>query len=100
MEPTQEILAVISEIAESYGPQRIYLYNRRLGMQNNTTSFKLCVILEGEEKSRVEHDIYLNIDSDIPFDVLVYTPQEWETLTSDPTSFASRIKENGVILHG
>ena len=99
MEPTTEMRAVIDNIAKIYSPQRIYLYNRRVGMHNNTTSFKLCVILDTPDKSRSEQNIYLNIDSEIPFDVLVYTPQEWEALSSDSASFAGRIKKNGVIVH-
>ena len=100
MELTKEICNVIDYIAKKYSPLQIYLYNRRVGLQNNTTSFKLCAILETPDKACTEHEIYMNIDSTIPFDVLVYTPAEWEGLLADNTSFASRIKENGVIVYG
>ncbi|HHY51830.1 MAG TPA: nucleotidyltransferase domain-containing protein, partial [Clostridiales bacterium] len=35
-----------------------------------------------------------------PFDVLLYTPREWEQLTADASTFASRIIQEGTIVYG
>jgi hypothetical protein len=92
---------VAEEIVELLAPRKIYLYNQRISDKLATSSFKLCIIAEVEEKSAAEHRIYLEIDCDIPFDILLYTPAEWETLTAIPTSFASKICATGtVIYHG
>jgi hypothetical protein len=95
------IAGVVEEIVGLLTPRQIYLYNQRINDKLATTSFKLCIIAEAEDKSAAERRIYLEIDCDIPFDILLYTPDEWETLTAIPTSFASKIRATGtVIYHG
>jgi hypothetical protein len=56
--------------------------------------------METEEKAEAEKRIYLDIDSDIPFDVLVYTPREWESLMLQKHSFAKRITQEGTYVYG
>jgi len=90
---------VSEKIVEMFAPNAIYLYNQRVGSSGHTSGFKLCVILPTQEKDRVERDIYLNIDCEVPFDVLVYTPEEWDMLQQNEASFARKIKETGLIVY-
>jgi hypothetical protein len=95
------VTGVAEDIVGLVAPQRIFLYNQRINDRLVTTSFKLCVIAEVEEKTAAERKLYREIDCDVPFDILLYTPAEWETLTAIPTSFASKIRATGtVIYHG
>jgi hypothetical protein len=95
------VMGVVGEIVSLLAPRKIYLYNQRINDKQVITSFKLCVIAEVENKIATERSIYLEIDCDIPFDILLYTPEEWEALTAMPTSFASKIRTTGtVIYHG
>ena len=43
----------------------------------------------------MENKLYLNIDSELPFDILVYNQAEWDNLLKDEMSFASRINSLG-----
>jgi hypothetical protein len=93
------VTGVAEEIAGLLAPRTIYLYNQRISDKLATTSFKLCIIAEVEDKSAAERDVYLKIDCEIPFDILLYTPEEWETLTAIPTTFASKINASGTVIY-
>lgn len=94
-----EVSAVVEKIAEICSPQFIYLYNQRIDSRNELSSFKLCIVAGIEDKLACERDIYMKADCDIPFDILMYTPEEWEQLVIKSGSFASRINETGVVLY-
>ena len=98
MEISPEIMDVALRIRELCGPQSIFLYNRREGLRGATTAFKLCLVVETEDKAALERTIYLEVDSEVPFDVLLYTPEEWEICSKDTAAFACKIKETGVVL--
>lgn len=93
------LVTVVSEVARLCSPELIYLYNQRVDSKNAVSSFKLCVIADVQNKYEIERDIYINIDSDIPFDVLIYTPDEWEKLTARPETFACKIGETGTVVY-
>ena len=41
----------------------------------------------------------MEIDSDLPYDVLVYTREEWDRLAEDSASYAARIRRTGRVLY-
>lgn len=96
---SQEVAEVVEQIIRLISPMRIYLYNQRIDAKYITTSFKLCIIAAVEDKYVAERDIYMEIDCDIPFDILLYSPEEWEELTSHTASFAHRIKRTGTVVY-
>jgi len=95
-----EILAVVEKLIPMLKPHAIYLYNHRVGASGESTAFKLCVVAPMEDKQEVEQYAYLEIDSEIPFDLLLYTPEEWQHLTYRDSSFAHRIQQTGTKLYG
>lgn len=101
--PSEDVARVVKGVEEMLQPKTIYLYNQRFNSQGETTGFKLCVVgalPEGRCKDAVERDIYLRLDSEVPFDVMVYSPEEWERILEDPVSFAQKIKRTGMVVHG
>lgn len=90
------IRSVAAEIERGENPEHIILFNQKKGVGGRLLSFKLCVVVNTDDKTAVEKRIYLGIDSDIPFDVVIYTPEEWNELVKTPHSFASIISETGV----
>ena len=97
--PSAMVECVSQRIVEMFAPSRIYLYNQRMGTCGQTSGFKLCVILATQDKAKVERDIYLHIDCEVPFDVIVYTPEEWEALQNRDCSFARKIKQTGIVVY-
>ncbi len=94
----ESIRRVASEIEAGVNPEHIILFNQKKGIAGKLISFKLCVVVDTDDKSKVEKRIYLGIDSEVPFDVVIYTPAEWNELVNTPHSFASIINETGVVV--
>ena len=63
------------------------------------TEVNLCLIVESEAKE-TERRLYRTLDTPMPCNYLVYAREEWEHLSSDPTSYAAGIRQNGVLLYG
>jgi hypothetical protein len=93
------ILPVAREVAALLSPQRIYLYNRKRSVQGRVTAFKLCVVALLADKEEAEREIYRRVDSAVPYDILLYTPEEWAALLEDPSSYAYHINANGTVVY-
>lgn len=91
---------VTRQIIPMFDPKKIYLYNRKVSPNGAVVSFKLCIVAAVEDKLDAERRIYRNIDSEVPFDVLIYTPEEWDSLCRDIHAFAKRIEQTGMVLYG
>lgn len=68
---------------------------KREGAGDRVRDVNVCVVCECEDKRMLERRLYLDIESEISFDVILYTPDEWAALLDDPQSYASRIAEKG-----
>ena len=95
-----EITGVVDKIAELQKPYKIYLFSNKRGEKGKTSGFKLCVIAEHCERSEAERDIYLKVDSEVPFDIVLYTPAEWAELTVRKGSFAEKVAKTGALVYG
>lgn len=95
-----EVACVVDKIVELVRPIRIYLYNQRFSAAGSTTGFKLCVVADFADKAEAERNIYLEIDSEVPFDVILYTPAEWRDLCDHIDSFARKIFLTGTVVYG
>lgn len=100
MELSDSISSVCEEIVNNFSPEKVILYNVKRNVTGEIRSFKICVIVETDNRLDTERHIYLDVDSDIPFDVLVYTPDEWDRLLKEKSSFAYRIINGGTYIHG
>lgn len=92
--------AVCHRIVVLFAPKKVLLFSRKRDLDGATTSFKLCIIADTEDKTQIQKEIYLNVDCDVPFDVVLYTPDEWEELSADDATFAYRITKTGCVIYG
>ena len=67
--------------------------------QGRLTAVKLCVVIPEGDSEAAERRLYLEVESELPFDALVYTGGEWKELLESPGSFARRIQETGSVLY-
>ena len=96
-----EIDNIAKQFVEIYNPYKLILFGSQAKNKSTSKSdIDLCVITQTADKRTSLTDMYLNIECDKPFDLLLYTPDEWERNVSDHTSFAYRINKEGVVLHG
>ena len=97
MEP--KLLALRDEVVRLVSPLRMMVFSRKQTLDGTLASVKLAVIIRGGDSHAAEHRLYMELEADIPFDVVVYTAQEWEQRLRDPLSFAARIRDTGVVLY-
>lgn len=100
MQMSPLIQQVAREIRSMYQVEQIILYNEKHTVTGETASFKLCVIMDTHNKAEVERRLYLAIDCDVPYDLLLYTPAQWEHLKGCDGTFAWRIARTGSVVDG
>ncbi len=91
----------IIETAVSYGAELIILFGSRAkGTERDQSDIDICIVAEATSKRRLAATISADIESELPIDILIYTPQEWRMCIADETSFASKIFKEGTVLYG
>ena len=96
-----ELQKITRQFIERYKPHKLFLFGSQARSSATYNSdIDLCVIVEATDKRMLLTDMYLNIESDVPFDLLLYSPEEWEQCVLDHTSFAYQINMEGVLLYG
>lgn len=89
------IQKLVDDIAKLCDPEEIYLFSVKVNMCQEVTGFKLCVVADTESKAQLEQKIYLGLDCELPYDVVIYTVDEWKAFLKKPLSFAHSIMEKG-----
>ncbi|SNS44257.1 Nucleotidyltransferase domain-containing protein [Anaerovirgula multivorans] len=96
-----EVENIKKQIIRRYKPHKIILFGSLAkGVIKKNSDIDICIVKDTEDKRSLISDIYINIDSTCPFDVIVYTLKEWEDNIKDNTSFAYNIFEEGKLLYG
>lgn len=93
------IQQIADEIAALVKPDKIIVFNAKSAAEG-ITSFKLCVVLDTKEKGEAERRIYVNVDTPVPFDVILYTLEEWGELSRAHGSFANKVAQTGRVIYG
>ena len=96
---SESIRSVCRDIARLFSPERVILFSVKRSVSGAVRSFKVCVVMDTPRTPDIEKRIYLEVDSKLPFDVLVYTPREWAELVSQADSFASTIIREGTVVY-
>ena len=98
MEYLGQIREQIGGIADA---KRIYLFGSQAkGTARPGSDIDLCIVARTEHKRRLLTELYFQVDSELPIDFLLYTPEEWEQCLADEHSFANVILREGVLLYG
>ena len=90
---------LLAEIVETARPSRVLLFSQKTCPDGSPSSVKLCVIIPDGDPRAVEHRLYMEIEAELSFDVLVYTAQQWERLARTPYSLAARADKAGRVLY-
>ncbi|MDR1117006.1 MAG: nucleotidyltransferase domain-containing protein [Oscillospiraceae bacterium] len=91
---------ITREITKLTNAEKIILFGSKKDVvSGQIKDIDICVVCEAPDKSGLENTLYLTIDSEISFDIIIYTPDEWTALTADRQSFAYRILEKGILVY-
>ncbi|MDO5560413.1 MAG: hypothetical protein Q4F95_12570 [Oscillospiraceae bacterium] len=96
------ILGVSEEIQKLCRPTAIILISNKINTSEELVSFKLLVIVDDScaSTSELECAMYMKIDSDVPFDLVLYKQSEWDCLKNEIGTFAWKINNSGVYIYG
>lgn len=92
----QDVLDQVIHVAE---PDFVFLYNCKYELDGDLASFKLCIVCDFTDKRRLISRIF-DVDCDVPFDVLLYTREQFKELRNDTAAFANRVCTKGQMLYG
>ena len=94
-----EMREVVADIVRLIHPEKIILFSQKHSLQGEMVSFKLCVVADCADKAQTERQLYLELDSPVPFDVVLYTPEEFAQLKALRGTFASKVRAKGKVLY-
>ena len=94
------IQETVDKIVELFSPSKVIEYNTKYGMDGRLLSFQLCIVGKITDKRRMLTRIFDEVDSDIPYDVLLYTDEQFEQLKDSSDAFASRVNQRGRVRYG
>ena len=101
MVASQTIQSIKEQIVARYNPNKIVLFGSQAkGTATKKSDIDLCVVTDTNDKRSLITDMYLSIESDRPFDLVLYSEVEWQECISDTTSFAYLINKTGVAIYG
>lgn len=96
-----EIELLKKQIVDIYKPHMIYLFGscaRR--MVRRDSDIDLCVIMDFTDKHELMSDMNMRLESEIPFDIILYSVTAWEENASFEGSFANKIMKEGKLIYG
>ena len=100
MVATKEIEIIKEQIINKYSPRKIILFGSQAkGTATKKSDIDLCIIKDTDNKRTLVVEMYMNIESNKPFDLLIYTESEWNECANDITSFAHLISQKGVEIY-
>jgi len=87
--------------AKLHGATLVILFGSRAkGTEREQSDIDLCVIAQTPSKRRFAALLSAEIECELPIDIIVYTPSEWNECIQDETSFATKILREGRVLYG
>ena len=101
MESIKEVSLICDSLLSLFDVEKLIVFGiKRKENDLSVTDVDIAVISEVQScKNEWLKKAYLEIDSDIPFDLFLYTPEEWDISVKDSASFASRIMRKGCVVY-
>lgn len=82
--------------------KKIFMISFKVNNESELTSFKLALILDdnADNLPELECRLYLEIDCEIPFDLVIYRESEFDKLKKEIGTFAWKIENSGAEIYG
>jgi hypothetical protein len=102
MSDNEAIRKTVAKIQEICAPLNIILVSNKVNFDNEIVSFKLVVVVDDsiESTPELECRLYMQIDCEIPYDIVLYKLSEWNKFKGEIGSFAWKIYNTGAYLYG
>ena len=102
MNENEFIKNVADEIQKNCTPLNIILVSNKINTSGDVVSLKLAIIVDDNTASisELECQLYMKVDSEIPYDLVLYKQSEWDSLRTEIGTFAWKIYNTGVYIYG
>lgn len=82
--------------------RKIFLISFKVDNDSELTSFKLALILDDNASNLPEMEcrLYLEVDCELPFDLVIYRESEFDRLKKEIGTFAWKIDNSGAEING
>ncbi len=101
MSENELIKKTAEEIKAICSPLYIILVSRKLNFDGELAGFKLLIVVDDScDTSELECRLYMEIDCDIPYDIVLYKRAEWEKFSNETGTFAWKTHTTGVYIYG
>lgn len=95
-----KINSLCQSIVKICSPSRIVLYGCKTEVGSSEVREVSLLIVVKERAKELERELYRNLECDFAFNLLLYNEDDYTSLISDPTSYASCITRKGTVLYG
>lgn len=101
MKLTQDVKKLIEQISKSYRPDKIILFGStaKLGPKEDRDIDLLIVKNTNKDPLRCSYEVRKCISTNLPLDILVYTPIELKKRYNLGDSFIKEVLETGKIVY-
>ena len=103
MKDNPVIISTAKNLAESCSQiKKIFLISFKVDNDSELTSFKLALILDDDTHNlpELECQLYLEVDCELPFDLVIYRESEFNRLKGEIGTFAWKIANSGAEIYG
>ncbi len=92
---------IINGIVKTINPERIILFGSvATGKDKDDSDFDILVLKEGiSNRRKIAQKIYLNLDINASVDILVETPERFNTLKENPFMIYNDIAKSGRVIY-
>lgn len=91
---------LVEDIKSAANPQKIILISQKTNNSGEVSSLKIALIVDNiHSTGELESKLYMDIDCEVPFSLVIYRQEKWAELADDELSFAHSISKNGVVLY-
>lgn len=82
--------------------KKIFLISFKVDNDSELKSFKLALILDDSAGNlpELECQLYLEVDCELPFDLVIYHESEFDRLKDEIGTFAWKINNSGAEIYG
>ncbi len=81
---------------------KLFLISFKINNEGELTSFKIALILDdaADNLPELECKLYLDVDCELPYDLVIYRQSEFDKLKEEIGTFAWKINNSGAMLYG
>ncbi len=95
------IKEIKNQLVKQFDVEKIILFGSMAkGVISEVSDIDICVVADSQNKRSTLSDMYCALDYNIPIDILLYTPKEWERCSKDQSTLAFAINSEGDLLYG